>query len=185
MIVALPSHLGPPTGYGGAISGTDCRGSINVYGSRFLNNTASTFGGAIYTTSCNLTLMDSKMAGNMAATAGALNSQLSIRDAESPGLARTELTNCECSDNTAITFNGGCVVADAVQLRLESGSFTGNAARMGNGGVISVSSQGSLRMSNVHNMTGNVATIGLGGAVSVCVSFDSTPLHPSAHSGSL
>jgi predicted outer membrane repeat protein len=106
-----------------------CLGPINISSSLFHNNSA-TFnkGGAIYTSSCGISLLDSIMTDNTATEGGALYSN---KDPASLNVPSTELIDCECSGNTASNDYGGCLVADSVLLRLQGGSYIDNVAPQG------------------------------------------------------
>jgi predicted outer membrane repeat protein len=121
------------------LSGWLCIAPINISSSLFQNNSASNHGGAIYTSSCNVTLVDSNMTGNTALAGGAIYSSVSYaldpwsepRSYRGPGFVAAELVDCVCSGNSASSGNGGCLVADGVLLSMQGGSYSRNKAAEG------------------------------------------------------
>ncbi len=117
--------------------GLACFGPITISSSLFHSNSAPLFngrGGAIYTSSCNTTLVDSNLTSNTAYGGGALSSN---NEAARTGLFLTVLIDCMCSGNTATMSDGGCLAADSVLLRLQGGSYSNNIAVKGEGGSVS------------------------------------------------
>jgi hypothetical protein len=57
-----------------------------------------------------------------------------------------------CSGNVAFTLNGGCVVADSVQLRLENMSVINNTAQFGYGGAAFLVNTVQVREGHMHTL---------------------------------
>ncbi len=125
------------------LSGWLCIAPINISSSLFQNNSASNNGGAIYTSSCNVTLVDSNMTGNTALAGGAIYSYSNTAfstpwlppSQQVTGFASAGLVDCVSSGNSASSGNGGCLVADGVLLSMQGGSYSGNAGIVRGGAV--------------------------------------------------
>ena len=146
--------------------------SAVIVGSRFSNNNAASFGGAISATSSNLNIIDSNFTGNKASSGGAIDAEQCTFGVEGSNFTENHAESfggaIYSHNNTVFNvvrsaFNGNyitqhfggaiCTIHDS-SVNISHSSFDGNAANE-YGGAILLSGQNSVMFNN--SFSGNHA----------------------------